>query len=285
MNDFVFKAADLNWREKVPGVYKITFDGTRFYIGGAGGLWQRMNRWRGDLRKGVFKNKNIAALFPDVKEVVFEVIEICSSREEAKEREDFYIKKYCNDEFFLNRAFNAYTNEGIKMDENQVAVVRERGMRYANKVAKLDLSGNLIEVYPSASEAARVNNLGRSLGVLFKKGNRTAKGYYYRKIDNNGNYIVPPIYPVKRRAPGYKVSPEARERMKASKQRKELESPSPMPDYAKPFAKYDCNGNEIERFLSFKKLAKHLNVDPGNLRKMLAKGRPGYYKGYFYFPA
>lgn len=62
------------------------------------------------------------------------------------------------------------------------------------------------------------------------------------------------------------------------------------PDYkppkdAKTIIKYDQDMNELERFPSYMELGRRLRVDHRLLKKMLKKGRPGYYKGNFYFPA
>jgi len=214
------------------GVYKILFDDQYFYIGGSCFLKNRFRHWRTRLRAGNPKNKNIKSILDKVQKIEFVVLEKIFQKTQLRDREDFYLKKYFNDPFCLNRCPSAFDNTGLKLLPEEVTEIsnRQKGKKINRKVspektelrrkksielglgssvAVLDLNGDVIKIYNSINECCRDQNIDRkTLTRIFKGIRKTAKGKTYRKIDAAGIIITPPIRIRKKpgRLPGYHLN-------------------------------------------------------------------------------
>jgi len=267
------------------GVYKLTFDGRRFYIGGTLNLRARFHKLKHNMTNGIFKNHKVKAAYDSCASVKMEIVEMVDNHDDLGERETFYIQSFWGNPDLLNRAPSAKGNTGMRLTPEQRELLRERT---GTPIGKYTRSGVLIEIYGSIAEAVEKNEItGSDLRRVLAFEGRTSKGFVYRKLNVDGTPILPPIRPKDPKKPRKKRAPlseEVKARMRAAHQKRATDDPVPLPLHTKPMIKLDKDGTELDRFDSIGALARHLNVDNANLRKMLKKGRKGYYKGYFYFP-
>lgn len=268
------------------GVYKLTFDGQAFYIGGTNSLRARFAKWRRDMFTGVFKNFQVKEAYEKCREVKMEIIEEIFDLTTLDARETFYINKFWGNPLFLNRSPSAKTNKGMKLTDWQIQEIKDRSIGTGQRVAKFDKENNIVCTYISIAEAIEKNSMCRSdIMRVFKYRGRTYKGFTYRRVGEDGIPIDPLPFPTKPRAKRGPMPEETKRKIAEGNRRRSASGLNELPPHTKAMVKKDNDGNIVEQFASFSQLAAKIGTDPGNLRKMLRKGRPGYYKGYFYFPA
>jgi group I intron endonuclease len=99
-------------------VYRIIFKNGCFYIGSTKNLRNRVAVFIHSLRTQKRNcNKNIVDRCLNVKISNIEIMEMVSDTSDLKTREDFYIKKFFNNDKILNRSMSAFSNKGVKWDE------------------------------------------------------------------------------------------------------------------------------------------------------------------------
>lgn len=134
-------------------------------------------------------------------------------------------------------------------------------------IALFDMDWNFKSNFVYKDQAAKHVNASASDINEFLNGKRShVKGYKFKKIAEDGSYIEPTPF-VSKKPP---LKP------------KKIPQPTTP---SKSVVKYDLDGSEMQRFNSFSEAARHCGADKGNLRKIMngkTKGRPGYYKGFFY---
>lgn len=269
-------------RKPVAAVYKMSFDCGGFYIGGSSSIKQRMWNWKNRLERGIKKNARVTAAFEKTTRVVFGILEYVDDPAAVKHREDFYIKEYWGNELLLNRAPNAFDCTGLKWTQEQIAK-KPIVITSAKPVGKFDLGGNLIKTYSSRSEAAIDNSIDASrIRVCLRKYGHTVNGFVYKQMGDSKGFIDAPVVTKKPRPKGIKYSEASKQRMKLAAQKRVAEGKHLPPEHSKPMMKYDLNGNEVDRFPSIGAAAKSMSADVKNFKKLLKKGRPGYYKGFFW---
>lgn len=265
------------------GVYKMTFDGAKFYIGGAQNLNIRFHKWKHMLTVGEFKNFQVKEAYQGCSSVKMEVVEIVTDLGLLDARETFHIQSHWGNLNLLNRSPMASTNQGLKWTDQQIEILRNRT---GQPVGKYDKDGNLMATYGTVREAIDENKLGRTeILRVFKWHGRSSRGFIYKRLDADGRPIEPPIKPKKQRSPRNPLSVEARQRMSIAQQKKVKDGNFTLPIHSKPIIKYDENRTEIERFRSMRHAAQSVGADEKNFKRAITSGRLGYYKGYFYFPA
>lgn len=127
-------------------------------------------------------------------------------------------------------------------------------------VAKFDKDGNLIEKFNDIRDVGDRYTTQQIAAFLNGKiGN--VDGFFYKRIAFTGEYVEPVQF--------------------ISTKKQYIKSETP-PTPGKPMVKIDIDGNEVERFPSIGAAAKSANADVKNFKKLLKKGRPGYYKGFFW---
>lgn len=132
-------------------------------------------------------------------------------------------------------------------------------------IGVFDLNWKLLNIYYYTPEAAKACNTDVSGINDFLTGKCSqVKGYRFKKFDREAGFIDP--IPFVSKKPPLKP-----------KRIRQAMTPS------KPMTKYDENGTVIARYASAGSVARSLGIDKRNFRSMITKGRPGYYKGYFYF--
>jgi len=131
-------------------------------------------------------------------------------------------------------------------------------------IAVFDLEWNLIKRFQFKVEAAKFTDTDVSRINEFLRGYCSfIKGYKFKEIDYNGNFIEPTHF-VSKKPP---LKP---------KKIKQAVTPS------KPLIQYDMQGNEKERFHSIGHLARVLKVDKKNLRTAINRNSKNQYKGFIY---
>lgn len=103
---------EIQGTSKASGVYKIIIDEKWFYIGESRNLSVRVKSWESELKRHV--NFHMGKLSDETKKNArAEILEYCDP-EKTKEREEFYIKKYTGDPFFLNVRGTGKLSEEMK---------------------------------------------------------------------------------------------------------------------------------------------------------------------------
>ncbi len=268
----------------IAGVYKLSFDDTWFYFGSTKNILSRFHKWKTELSRGIYKNFRLAEVCVASSRVKMEIIEVISEPERLLERETHYLQQYWGNPLLLNRAPQGGTNTGMKLGEQQKVALRARLSKLGCPVGKYTKDGIFVEKYDSIATTVKANKLSKkALYIVLRYSGRSTGGFVYRKLDAEGNPILPPPRPQnlnKKRGP---MSSETKKRMCTS-QKKWRTTEDYMPVHAKPMVKCDAEGNILEKYRSFHFLASTLKADPRSLNQMLKKGRPGYYKGFFYHP-
>lgn len=123
-------------------------------------------------------------------------------------------------------------------------------------VAKFDTNWNMIEHDDLKKMDAKI----KQKVSAFLNGNiSSVDGFYYKRIDEKGSYVDLEVFKRKVRQPSLiPVTP------------------------SKALLKFDLNGIEVARFDSIRDAAQSIGADRSNFKKLLKKGRKGYYKGFIW---
>jgi len=157
-----------SWSTRLKGIYRITSDNGKFYIGSSLHLKQRSSSWKSVFEKGKINfnaGQNVLKEIPNIKEAYFEVIEYITDVSKIRDKESEYLMKHLDNPLFVNSAY----------------VTRKAVVQY-------DLGYNKIAVYPSILETAKKNNVNpsRVQDVLTGR-KKTHKGFIYRFDDVSTN--------------------------------------------------------------------------------------------------
>ena len=199
----------------ISGVYKLIFSNGYFYFGSTQDLRDKISHYISDIKSNRKLTKNIWVAIRSSESMKIEIIAICYSKQESLQIEDRYIKLFLGNPLLLNRSPSAYSSKGLvqteeekqKMRDVMTAEIRERasqlmkGNNYSaylkKKVAKFDLDGNLIEIYPSITQAAKeIPCQIKGLRDHLKGFGNTLKGCLFRYVNKNGTVKArPETYP------------------------------------------------------------------------------------------
>lgn len=94
------------------GVYKITFDNYKFYIGSSSNLKSRFANYRSYVNNKTRLSKPLQQAYNNCKFIKMEVLEIVHDVNQLKNIETFYIENNFNEKI-LNRAKTGISNKGI----------------------------------------------------------------------------------------------------------------------------------------------------------------------------
>lgn len=151
----------------------------------------------------------------------------------------------------------------------QEDLVKERVVKDMplSPICVFNFNGEIIRDFDYVQDAANYVKCKVSDINLFLKGQRShVKTYKFKMIAEDGSCIEP--IPFISKKPPLKP--------------KRIPQPTTP---SKVIIKTDLDGNELQRFSSFGDACRHSGANKSNLRKVMTgkcKGRPGYYKGYFY---
>lgn len=268
----------------VAAVYKMSFDGDYFYIGGSANIKRRMWGWKHRLEIGAKKNILVSAAFAATSKVVFEIIEYVSDPAEVRKREDFYIKSYWGDKKLLNRVGNAFDSTGLKWTKEQI-IKKPIFKTSCKKVAKFNQGGELLQIFGSRIEAAlEIGVDPNRIRKCLKKYGHTVNGFVYKDVAEDGSFIDAPVVvgQKKGRAKGYKHTEATKQKLSVTHQVKVANGDYIQPEHSKAMIKFDMEGNQLATFPSIGAAAKSMNADTKNFKKLLKKGRQGYYKGFIW---
>lgn len=166
-NFMEFISPKFNLRNHPAGVYKMTFNGTWFYIGSSMNLRVRISNWKIYLRTKKQLHDNILAIYDKINNVLFEVIEFGNEKTEVRLLEQRHINAFKGDKFLLNC--------------NPTVIKR---------IAKFSLDNNLIEIFNTKIEACeslkcRDTHINEHLIGLRSR----VSGFILKEVDENGNII------------------------------------------------------------------------------------------------
>jgi len=132
-------------------------------------------------------------------------------------------------------------------------------------IAVFNLKGDLLRKFTYKKEAALFigDKDNKRINEFLRGKSSFVKGYRFKEIDEDGNFIEP--------VPFLSKKPP----LKPKKVRKQ---PTP----GKPIVKYTIDGIELERFESIGSAAKNMMTDKRVFRKQLNKSKRNYYKGYIF---
>lgn len=203
---------------KLSGVYKLIFPKGEFYYGSTMDLRNKFSDYESAIRNGA---KLTAGMWKAIRandSMKIEIVAICYNKQEALAIEDKYIKLFFGNPLLINRSPSAYSSKGLKrtQEENQRqkemitdetrAKLRERmignnlSAYLRKKVAQFDKSGNMIEVHPSITAAAKNTGVNENNMRRYLNGEGiTYKGFIFNLIDNQGNIIERQVKPWKKR--------------------------------------------------------------------------------------
>ncbi len=252
------------------GIYLMKFNTGCFYIGGTNNLRLRFVQWKTRLIAGTRKNIDLLIEFQKATVVEFLILEEVKEKSQLRHRENFYIISFWGTRGLMNKAPSAFNNKGMKQSLHRITPTP----KFMQPVAKVGKNETIIEIYQSISECALKNNLrSRSLAPIFKKFGLKCKGDTYRKIDPDGNIIIPPVVPKKPRPHGYKVSEQGRENLrKAAERRKALGLPALN---AKGVLQYSKDGDFIATHNSIADACKHIGLRDTRRMSKQINGRKG----------
>lgn len=277
MKEFVFPS-ELKRGETACAVYKMIFDDGSYYIGSSTNVKQRMWGWKFKLTNGIDKNYKVTAAFKATTKVVFEILEIIDDPILRKLREDGYIKLNVGKALFLNIASNAYTNKGIAQNPN-----KKRNISGFKPIARINDNGEIIEIFDCIADAEKKYEVS-TINECLKNSRRKSKGMVFRLLDSDGN-IIPaptPVYkkPVRKR--GYKLSPEAIEKI-VQKNKIKRQSPDYIPPYnSKKINQYTLSGELVNSFLSIMDAARSMESNTDTFRKAISRSPNNFTKGYIW---
>jgi group I intron endonuclease len=222
---------------KISGVYKMTFDCGKFYIGSAVNIRLRAKNHTNGIRTGFKSQKNILSAGDVSSEVILEILEICEVDNLAN-RETYHISTFLGDENLLNRHKPvASKSNGKSYGNKQVRVgMFSDDMKFMSEHTVKELS-NKFDVH--------VVSIRRSL----KLGNKI-KGVFFFKINEQNEPIIPQPRPRKKiKRPEHFIHPSS-----------------------KAVNQYTISGEFIKQHKSIATAARHISVDRKEMQKHVNRG-------------
>lgn len=105
----------------IGGVYKLTFEDGKFYLGSTKNFKTRFLIYRNQFRKDVYQDsKRVNEAIKNNSFAVFEIIKPIKTIKWLKYAEDRVLKKYIGDPLLINRSTNAFSNKGIKWTKEEI---------------------------------------------------------------------------------------------------------------------------------------------------------------------
>ena len=174
------------------------------------------------------------------------------------------IRKKLNGERPNNTTFRYMKNDGTII-EPKVFIQKETKQRVKKKkpIAIFDINWLKLGVFDDISDAAIF--IGSTVDRIryFLRGNCSfVKGYKFKLLDDNGNYIEPKIF-----QPTIRV-------------KKIVEKKPATP--SQKISRFDLNGNFIDSYSSIGEAARSLGYDRKIFRKSVRNSARGYYKGFIW---
>lgn len=146
-----------------------------------------------------------------------------------------------------------------------VCLERPEKILNPSPISVFDLKGNLVKKFQYKKEAALFigDNDNKRINEFLKGKSSFVKGYRFKEIDDDGNFIEPTPF-ISKKPP-----------LKPKKIKKQGTP-------GKPLIKYTTDGVEIERFDSIGSAARNMMADKRMFRRQLNKSKRNYYKGYIF---
>lgn len=157
-------------------VYKFTLDNGFYYYGATSDLLERVlahiKNYRNKKLPTSFKKP-----FESAKVIVFEIVSYANNRERLRLLEEYYLKKNVGLKLCLNG--QDYSVSAYKRNES------------VYKIAKLNMSGEIIKIYDNPKDAA-FDLSTKVVSIKYATYSKYPKnGYLLRRIGSDGNIIKP----------------------------------------------------------------------------------------------
>lgn len=102
------------------GVYRITFNNNKFYIGSTSNFKKRIMTYKSGFNGvAAIHNKGILKCVLECSSIRFEILELINDKEERQRTEGLYIKRNLESELLLNRAHDPKSNKGIRWTKEE----------------------------------------------------------------------------------------------------------------------------------------------------------------------
>lgn len=174
------------------------------------------------------------------------------------------IRKKLNGERPNNTTFRYVKNDGTIIEPKPfVAKERKKLIKKKVPIAIFDLNWLKLGVFEDISDAAVFVNSDRRRISDFLKGKcGFVKGYKFKLLDENGDFIEPKIFQPKIRV------------------KKVIEKKPVTP--SQKVSRFDINGNFIDSYSSVGEAARSFGYDKKAFRKSVKKSPKGYYRGFIW---
>lgn len=231
-------------KEKIIGVYKITFDNKWIYFGCSQNLKVRFQAWEHKFRTGVTRNVRIRELIKTTLSVSIEIVEVFTNDKQALFKETTCISENSNNPYLLNYV-------------NKPKVRIWKGVSTKIPVAQFNQKGEFIALHESISVAGKIFGK-RKLDDFFKGEARTVKGFLFKKITDAKDESIPSIRPRKKRV-----------------------LTKPIVRAGTTVLQLDKNGVQLNKFEKVKDAAEHFNVTRSIISRAILK-RKGKYREFIF---
>lgn len=174
-----------SWRKPVGGVYKITFDNGKIYVGSSVHLRRRIGQWRSFL-SGKAKSRispSIVTIMSICRLATVEVMAYAEDEDEIRRLEDIFLSEHLKDGSLINQSPAALDNFGYKRADGDSSPI-------PTPIVQVDLDGNVITSFRSIMNAANKTGLKYSRVCEILKGDRFAyRGIKFLYVDSDGQPI------------------------------------------------------------------------------------------------
>jgi hypothetical protein len=245
-----------------PGVYKILFDDSWFYIGSAKNLFKRASVWQHRICIKEPQNKNILEIIDKTRIISFYILEKVDDISILRKKETEWIVSEWENKFLLNRCPYGHTNKDIRPYNGYVKPQKIKGQISPPKpVAQFGPDGNLIRKFYSVGAAERETGCRQiSLQLQGKRGGY--KGFIFKEILADGSFKEPPQFVKTKRV-------LIKKRVFVPSKRR------------KPIIQYDLQNNFIANFDSCWNAGFLTGIHQANIRRVL-KGRSNSAGGFIF---
>ena len=215
LGDVVFYIYNMEKRQKICGVYKITNTLTKkYYIGSAVDLNNRFKCHKQLLKNNKHYNSHLQSSYNKYgkENFIYEIIETNDNKENIIEREQYWIDflEANNTKKGYNKRITALSNLGIKSSEKTKEKLRLSHLGHKQsdetkikisesqykKICQFDKNGNHINTFNSFKEASEKTNILRPcISMVINNKIKSTGGFYWCLLENLNEFKIP-IYKV-----------------------------------------------------------------------------------------
>lgn len=186
----------MNPKSETAGVYKMVIDDRWVYIGSSRNLYKRLGQWRGKLKEGSYRSRNIRKVLNTNSVVKFTIIKTVTAHEDLLSEETYFIGHFFGKPNCLNMCPQAGSSIGRKMPLGYEYKKRTKnGVKVQPRpVARFDMNWNYIDSSHSITKMAELLGCPRPSDFTSKVADvirgkvRHYKGYKFKFINPDGSF-------------------------------------------------------------------------------------------------